>query len=189
VLSLAELRPGITRVIGLHVILVEGKAYIFADTTVNFNPDSEQLAEIAVVAATVARHFNLDPIVGMLSFSNFGDNDRPESRKVRQAVRILQEKHPDLRVDGEMQADVAILPHLCANSVPNCRVMGKANVLVFPDLQSANIAYKLVGKLGSGREVVGPLLYGLKQPINMVATTSAVDKIVNMAALSAYEVE
>jgi malate dehydrogenase (oxaloacetate-decarboxylating)(NADP+) len=188
VLTLAEMRPGITRVIGLHVILVEGKAFIFADTTVNFDPDAEHLAEIAVVAATVARHFNLDPVVGMLSFSNFGDNDRPESRKVRKAVEILREQHPDLQVDGEMQADVAILPRLCQKSVPDCRVMGQANVLVFPDLQSANIAYKLVGKLGSGREVLGPLLFGLKQPINIVATSSTVEKIVNMAALSAYEV-
>ena len=98
------------------MILVEGKVFIFADTTVNFNPDAEQLAEIALVAATVARHFNLDPIVGMLSFSNFGDNDRPESRKVRDAVRILNEKHPDLQVDGEMQADVAVLPQLCQRS-------------------------------------------------------------------------
>jgi malate dehydrogenase (oxaloacetate-decarboxylating)(NADP+) len=188
VLPLSELRQGINKVIGLHVILVEGKVFIFADTTVNFNPDAEQLAEIALVAATVARHFNLDPIVGMLSFSNFGDNDRPESRKVRDAVRILNEKHPDLQVDGEMQADVAVLPQLCQRSVPDCKVMGRANVLVFPDLQSANITYKLVGKLGSGREVIGPLLFGLKQPINIVATSSTVEKIVNMAALSAYEV-
>lgn len=188
VLTLAELRPGITRVVGLHVMLVEGKVYIFADTTLNFNPDAEHLAEIAVVAATVARHFNLDPVVGMLSFSNFGDNDRPESRKVRKAVQILQEKHPDLQVDGEMQADVAVLPGLCQNSVPDCRVLGKSNVLVFPDLQSANIAYKLVSRLGSGREALGPLLYGLQQPINIVSTTSTVDKIVNMAALSAYAV-
>jgi malate dehydrogenase (oxaloacetate-decarboxylating)(NADP+) len=188
VLPLAELRKGITRVIGMHVILVEGKAFVFADTTVNFNPDAEQLAEIGQVAATVARHFNLDPVVAMLSFSNFGDNDRPESRKVREAVRILNERHPDLVVDGEMQSDVAIIPRMCEKSVPDCKVGGNANVLIFPDLQSANIAYKLVGKLGSGREVLGPLLFGLKQPINIVATSSTVEKIVNMAALSAYEV-
>jgi len=188
VLPLGELRRGITKVIGLHVVLVEGKVFVFADTTVNFNPDAEQLAEIAVVAATVARHFNLDPTVGMLSFSNFGDNDRPESRKVRDAVHILQRQHPDLQVDGEMQADVAILPRMCEKSVPDCKVMGRANVLVFPDLPSANIAYKLVGKLGNDREVIGPLLFGLKQPINIVSASSTVEKIVNMAALSAYEV-
>jgi malate dehydrogenase (oxaloacetate-decarboxylating)(NADP+) len=154
---------------------------------VNFNPDARMLAEIALMAASVARHFNLDPVVAMLSFSNFGDNDRPESQKVREAVRILNEEHPELNVDGEMHADVAVLPGECEKSVPDCKVSGQANVLVFPDLQSGNIAYKLVGYLGE-REVIGPLLIGLKQPINMVSTQSTVTEIVNMAAISAYEV-
>jgi malate dehydrogenase (oxaloacetate-decarboxylating)(NADP+) len=187
ILTLAEMRQGISRVVGMHVLLVEKKVYIFADTTVNFNPDARLLAEIALMAAAVARHFNLEPVVGMLSFSNFGDNDRPESRKVREAVRILNEEHPELQVDGEMHADVAILPGECEKSVPDCKVMGQANVLIFPDMQSGNIAYKLVGYLGE-REVIGPLLIGLKQPINMVSTKSSVAEIVNMAAISAYEV-
>jgi malate dehydrogenase (oxaloacetate-decarboxylating)(NADP+) len=187
ILTLAEMRQGISRVVGMHVLLVEKKVYIFADTTVNFNPDARLLAEIALMAAAVARHFNLEPVVGMLSFSNFGDNDRPESRKVREAVRILNEEHPELQVDGEMHADVAILPGECDRSVPDCKVMGQANVLIFPDMQSGNIAYKLVGYLGE-REVIGPLLIGLKQPINMVSTKSSVAEIVNMAAISAYEV-
>jgi len=187
VLTLAEMRQGVNRVVGMHLLLVEGKPYIFADTTVNFEPDVEQLVEITLMAATVARHFNMDPVVAMLSFSNFGDNDRPESRKVRDAVRKLNERHPDLRVDGEMQADTAILAGHCELAVPDCMVRGSANVLIFPDLQSGNIAYKLVGHLGQG-EIIGPLLYGLKQPINMVSVNSTVEKIVNMAALSAYEV-
>jgi malate dehydrogenase (oxaloacetate-decarboxylating)(NADP+) len=187
ILTLAEMRQGVSRVVGMHVLLVENKVYIFADTTVNFNPDSRLLAEIALMAASVARHFNLDPVVGMLSFSNFGDNDRPESRKVREAVRILNEEHPELSVDGEMHADVAILPGECDRSVPDCKVRGQANVLIFPDMQSGNIAFKLVGYLGE-REVIGPLLIGLKQPINMVSTQSSVTEIVNMAAISAYEV-
>jgi malate dehydrogenase (oxaloacetate-decarboxylating)(NADP+) len=139
------------------------------------------------MASTVARHFNLVPVVAMLSFSNFGDNDRPESRVVRDAVRILNREHPELRVDGEMQGDMAVLAGRSAVNVPDCQVLGQANVLVFPDLQSGNIAYKLVGHLGQ-REVIGPLLYGLKQPINMVSTSSTVAKIANMAALSSYEV-
>jgi malate dehydrogenase (oxaloacetate-decarboxylating)(NADP+) len=187
VLPLAEMRSGVSRVVGMHVLLVEGKVYIFADTTVNFNPDANHLAEIALMAATVARHFNLEPVVAMLSFSNFGDNDRPESRKVREAVRILNEEHPDLVVDGEMHGDVAVIPGLCDDAVPDCQVMGRANVLIFPDLQSGNIAFKLVGHLGQ-REVIGPLLVGLKQPINMISPNSTVAEIVNMAALSAYEV-
>lgn len=186
VLPLAELREGVTRVVGMHVLLVEGKVYIFADTTVNFRNDARQVAEIALMAAEVARHFNLVPVVAMLSFSTYGDNDRPESRLMRDAVDILKREHPELRVDGEMQGDVAVLESRAALCAPDCQVKGQANVLVFPDLQSANIAYKLVGHLGQ-REVIGPLLYGLKQPINMVSTSSTVAKIVNMAALSSYE--
>ena len=139
------------------------------------------------MAASVARHFNLEPVVALLSFSNFGDNDTPESAKVREAVRILNEEHPELHADGEMHADVAILPGECEHSVPDSKVLGQANVLIFPDMQSGNIAYKLVGYLGQ-REVIGPLLIGLKQPINVVSTQSTVAEIVNMTALSAYEV-
>ncbi len=187
VLTLAEMRQGVSQVVGMHVLLIERKVYIFADTTVNFNPDSRLLAEIALMAAAVARHFNLDPRVAMLSFSNFGDNDTPESRKVREAVRILNEEHPELNVDGEMHADVAVIPGECQLAVPDCKVLGQANVLIFPDMQSGNIAFKLVGYLGD-REVIGPLLIGLKQPVNVVSTQSTVTEIVNMAAISAYEV-
>ena len=187
VLPLAELRKGVQKVVGMHVLMVEGKVYIFADTTVNLHPDSRQLAEIALMAAEVARYFNLEPVVAMLSFSNFGDNDQIESRTVRDAVRILNEEHPELRVDGEMHGDTAVVSGKCSQAVPDCRIPGSANVLIFPDLQSGNIAYKLVGHLGQ-REVIGPLLYGLKQPINIVSLNSDVSEILNMTALSAYEV-
>jgi malate dehydrogenase (oxaloacetate-decarboxylating)(NADP+) len=187
VLPLAELREGVHRVVGMHVLLVEGKVYIFADTTVNFAPDSRELAEIALMASAAARHFNLEPKVAFVSFSNFGDNDRPESKVPREAVRILKREHPELPVEGEMHADVAVVRGHRDLSVPDAAVEGDANVLVFPDLQSANIAFKLVGGLGQ-REIIGPLLYGLRYPINLVCARSSVAEIVNMAALSAYEV-
>jgi len=187
VLPLAALREGVSKVVGRHVLMVEGKVYIFADTTVSYRPDAKELAEIGLMAAQVARHFNLEPVVAYVSFSNFGDNSRPESRMVREAVGILKRDHPELRVDGEMHADVAVVPGRSELVVPDSEVAGHANVLVFPDLQSANIAFKLVGRLGQ-REVIGPLLYGLKHPINLVNARSTVTEIVNMAALSAYEV-
>ena len=187
VLPLAALREGVSKVVGMHVLMVEGKVYIFADTTVSYRPDSKELAEIGLMAAQVARHFNLEPVVAYVSFSNFGDNNRPESRMVREAVKILKRDHPELRVDGEMHADVAVVPGRSELAVPDSEVVGDANVLVFPDLQSANIAFKLVGRLGQ-REVIGPVLYGLKHPINLVNARSSVAEIVNMAALSAYEV-
>ena len=187
VLTMAEVRQGVKRVVGMHLVLAEGQPYIFADTTITFDPDEEQLVETTLMAATVARHFNMEPVVALLSFSDFGDNNHPKSRKMRRAVEILKERHPDLLVDGEMRADTAITPDQRNLAVPDCSVRGRANVLIFPDLQSCNIAYKLVGHMGRN-ETLGPLLYGLKQPINVVSAGSSVEKIVNMAALSAYEV-
>ncbi|MBD3220300.1 NADP-dependent malic enzyme [bacterium] len=187
VLPLAELREGVNRVVGMHVMLAGSRVLVFADTTLNIAPSSEQLAEISLVSAQLARHFGLEPEVALLSYSNFGDNNTPEARRVRQAVRILNRDHPELRVDGEMHADVAVVADVPDKSVPDNRVAGTANVLIFPDLQSANIAFKLVEHLGDN-SAVGPLLYGLKHPINIISARSSVGEIVNMAALSAYEV-
>ncbi len=186
VLSLAEMKEGVSRVVGMHVLLIEGRAYVFADTTVNFKPDAKQLADIAVQACRVARQFGIDPNVAMLSFSTFGDNEREEARAAREAVAILHREHPDVRVEGEMRADAAVLPGQLAKLLPDSRLSAAPNVFVFPDLQSANIAYKLVGHMGN-REIIGPLLVGLKQPIHMVSLESTVDEIVNMAALASYE--
>jgi malate dehydrogenase (oxaloacetate-decarboxylating)(NADP+) len=185
-LPLVELRPGVRRAAGMHVLLAEGKVYIFADTTVNVEPDAEGLVEITLLAAEIARYFNLEPRVALLSFSNFGDNNHPKVRKVREAVRLLHLGHPELIVDGEMHGDVAVLPEYSAQNYPHSRVQGRANVLIFPDLMSGNIAYKLVGNIGQ-REVIGPLLIGLKYPINLVAYDSDVGEIVNMTALSAFQ--
>ena len=188
VLPLAELRPGCSRAIGVHVLLVESKVFLFADTTLNIDPTDSQLVEIAWSTAQVARHFNIEPRVAMLSFSNFGDNDHPEAKKVRRAVEILHREHPDLIVDGEMHGDVALLPDYARNNFPTSKIQGDANVLIFPDLSSGNIAYKLVTQIAKG-EVIGPLLIGLKQPINIVSYNSDVRDIVNMAAISAYQAE
>ncbi len=188
VLPLAELRPGCSRAIGVHVLLVESKVFLFADTTLNIDPTDSQLAEIAWSTAQVARHFNIEPKVAMLSFSNFGDNEHPEAKKVRRAVEILHREHPDLLVDGEMHGDVALLPDYARNNFPTSKIQGDANVLIFPDLSSGNIAYKLVTQIAKG-EVIGPLLIGLKQPVNIVSYNSDVRDIVNMAAISAYQAE
>ncbi len=188
VLPLAELKPGITRAVGMHLLLVEGKVFLFADTTLNIEPDAAQLAEIAVQAAEVARHFNMEPRIAMLSFSNFGDNDHPKARKVRQAVEMLHKDHPELVVDGEMHGDVALLPDYAAANYPTSLIKGDANVLIFPDLQSGNIAYKLVTHISKG-EVIGPLIIGLKSPVNIVSFHSDVRDIVTMAAISASQAE
>ncbi|GMV40083.1 MAG: NADP-dependent malic enzyme [Myxococcales bacterium] len=185
-LPLVELKPGVTRAAGMHVLMASGKVYILADTTINIEPDSRQLVEIALLAAEVARYFNMEPRVAMLSFSNFGDNHNVKTRVVCKAVEILHAEHPELIVDGEMHGDVAVNPELSAESFPHSRVAGRANVLIFPDLRAGNIAQKLLASIGKS-EVIGPLLIGLKHPINVISYSSDVRQIVNMAALSAFE--
>ncbi len=188
VLPLVPLKPGISRACGMHLILKEGKVFLCADTTVNVEPDVRLLVEIALQAAAVARHFGMEPRVAMLSFSNFGDNNHPKARKVRDAVAYLHEKHPELCVDGEMHGDVAVLPDWSRANYPQSKVQGNANVFVFPDLQSGNIAYKLMAYVGRG-EVIGPMLVGLEYPINVVSYDDDVREIVHMAALSASQAQ
>ncbi|HTQ08545.1 MAG TPA: NADP-dependent malic enzyme [Fimbriimonadaceae bacterium] len=187
ILPLAELRPGVNRAVGLHVILAEGKVYIVGDTTINIDPDPAALADIAVQAAALARDFGLDPRVALLSFSNFGGSTHRRAAKVREAVEILHRDHPDIVADGEMHGDVAVVPQFANQNFPHSRIQGDANVLICPDLDSANIAFKLVGCIGRGREIIGPLVVGLKYPINVVSFNSDVREILNMACFSCYQ--
>lgn len=187
VVPLAELKPGVKRAVGLHVILAEGKVYVVGDTSVNIEPDAAALADIAVQAAALARDLGLDPRVAMLSFSNFGDSPHPRAKKVRDAVAILQRDHPEIVVDGEMHGDVAVVPNVAKQNFPHSLIQGDANVLICPDLDSANITFKLVGCIGQGREIIGPLVVGLKYPVNVVSYNSDVREIVNMASFSCYQ--
>lgn len=184
---LAELKPGVRKAVGLHVILAEGKVYVVGDTSLNIEPDAASLADIAVQAASLARDLGLEPKVAMLSFSNFGDSSHPRARKVRDAVTILHRDHPDMVVDGEMHGDVAVVPRVAQQNFPHSMIQGDANVLICPDLDSANIAFKLLGGIGQGREIIGPLVVGLKYPINVVSFNSDVREIVNMASFSCYQ--
>ncbi|MEJ2368932.1 MAG: NADP-dependent malic enzyme [Acidobacteriota bacterium] len=188
VLPLVPLKPGVTKAAGMHMFLKEGKVFLCGDTTVNVDPSAEQLVEITLLAAQMARHFNIEPKIALLAFSNFGDNNHPKAIKVREAVRMLHEKYPDLVVDGEMHGDVAILPEFSKANFPHSKIQGDANVLIFPDLNSGNIAYKLMGHLGGG-EVIGPFIVGLRYPINVVSYHSDVREIANMAAMSAYQAQ
>jgi len=188
ILPLIPLKPGISRAVGMHLILKEGKVFLCADTTVNVDPDTSLLVEITLMAAQVARHFNIDPKIAMLSFSNFGDNNHPQAKKVRDAVAVLHSKHPDLCVDGEMHGDVALLPEWSKANYPQAKVQGNANVLVFPDLHSGNIAYKLITHIGKG-EVIGPMIVGLEKPINVISFDSDVREIIHMTALSASQAD
>ena len=123
----------------------------------------------------------------MLSYSNFGSSETPNPVKVRQAVEILHKTCPDLIVDGEMQADTAVMGEIVNNDFPFCDIKGGANVLIFPDLQSANICYKLMQRIG-GAEAIGPILVGMNKPINVLQRTAEVDEIVNMAMITVLEI-
>ncbi len=186
ILPIADLKPGIKKAVGVHVILVGRKVFFFADTTVNIEPSTELLVDIAVRAADVAEMFSIEPRIAMLSFSNFGDNSHPLARKVHEAVKMITAKYPDLKVDGEMHGNVAVNPAMCRENFPLSKIQGDANVLIFPNLDSSNISYKLITEMAEG-ESIGPLMVGLKYPINIVSVNSDIRDIVNAAAIACQD--
>jgi malate dehydrogenase (oxaloacetate-decarboxylating)(NADP+) len=170
------------------MMIIGDKTFFFADCTVNIDPDADRLAEIALATAGAVRHFGIEPRVAMLSFSNFGSVRHPRSDKVARAVKLLHERRPDLPVDGEMQADTAVVEQILVGTYPFSRLQGPANVLIFPDLDSANICYKLLARLG-GAQAIGPILVGLAAPIHVLQRGSDVDDIVNMAVIAAVDAQ
>ncbi|EAU54632.1 NADP-dependent malic enzyme [Mariprofundus ferrooxydans] len=170
-------------VYGMYIMVMENAAYFLTDCTVNVEMDAEQLAELAELAADTATSLGCDARVAMLSFSNFGSVDHPETRKVAEATRLLQQRRPDLTVDGEMQADTAVNGAIL-EQYPFSKLQEPANVLIFPTMQAGNIAYKLLRELGGGT-AIGPILLGLPQQAHVLHTGASVDDIVNMAAIAA----
>ncbi|MCL7980538.1 MAG: NADP-dependent malic enzyme, partial [marine benthic group bacterium] len=145
-LQTIDLMPGIEKVVGLYMLLIKDRLYFFADTTVNIDPDAEILAETAEMTADFVRRLGIEPYVAMLSFSNFGSAPHPSSEKVRQAVRLIKERRPDITVDGEMQADTAVVKGILESTYPFSDLKRPANVLIFPDLSAANASYKLLNR-------------------------------------------
>ncbi len=184
-LQVFHTRPGTTRASGLYIIIIKGRVYFFTDATVNIDPDAETLSEIAILAADFARTLEIEPHVAMLSFSNFGSSPHPFSNKVRDAVHLVRSKRPDIPVDGEMQVDVAIVPDLVERRYPFSQVKD-ANVLVFPNLEAANVAYKLLSRL-SDAEAIGPILLGIGAPVHVLQAGDDVEQIVAMAAVAAVD--
>jgi malate dehydrogenase (oxaloacetate-decarboxylating)(NADP+) len=182
-LQIIGVRENVRRVSGVYVIVTKQQVHFFSDTTVNIEPTAEDLAEIALLAAEVARDFNIEPRVAMLSFSNFGSTRHPMSEKMRQAAELLKRAHPEMMVDGEMMADTAVVPEILEEDYPFSTLKGGANVLIFPDLGSANIAYKLMLRIG-GAEALGPILVGMSKPVHVLQRGAAVEEIVNMAAIA-----
>jgi len=165
----------------------ENGIILFADCAVNPNPDAQALAEIAVATAGNCKAFlDVDARVGMLSFSTKGSASHADVDKVTKAVEIARQIKPDLQIDGELQADAALLPKVGEKKAPGSPVAGKANVLIFPDLDAGNIAYKLVERV-AGAEAVGPIIQGLAKPVNDLSRGCSVDDIVNVTAITAVQ--
>ncbi|MBN1270715.1 MAG: NADP-dependent malic enzyme [Candidatus Aminicenantes bacterium] len=173
---------------GLYIMIFKNDIMFFADATVNIDPTSQDLADIAISTAETARKFGVTPKVAMLSFSNFGSARHPLSDKVRKAVEIVKEREPDLVIDGEMQGNTALKPELLTNVFPFSKLKEKANVLIFPDLQSGNIAYRLLERF-SGAKPVGPILIGMAKPVHILSRDATVDDIVNLSAIAVVEAE
>jgi malate dehydrogenase (oxaloacetate-decarboxylating)(NADP+) len=188
-LQIIGVRDGVKRVAGLYAMVTkQGELYFLADTTVNINPNAEELADIAMLVAQEARRFDVEPRVAMLSFSNFGSTRHPLAEKMRRAVEIVRDTQPELMIDGEMQADVAVTPELLSEHYPFSSLKGRANVLIFPNLESGNIAYKLLMRIGAA-EAIGPLLVGMAKPVHVLQRGFEVEDIVNITAIAVVDAQ
>jgi malate dehydrogenase (oxaloacetate-decarboxylating)(NADP+) len=185
-LQIVGTREGVKRIAGLYMMIFKNQTVFIADATVNIDPTAEDLAEIAVLTAEKVKQFNIEPKIAMLSFSNFGSTDHPLATKVRNAVKLIKQRAPHLVVDGEMQADTALMPEILSEIYPFSPLQEGANVLICPDLTSANIAYKLLKCLG-GAVAIGPILMGIKKPVYLLVPGNDVNDIVNITAMAVFE--
>lgn len=184
-LQIHHTHPGANRAAGVYIMIVNDRTYLFTDATVNIDPTAEDLAEIACLSASFARQLGLEPRVALLSFSNFGSTPHPNSAKVQKALELLRQRCTDFVFDGEMQADTAVVPELIEERYPFSQVKD-ANVLVFPSLEAANIAYKLLARLGNA-QAIGPILLGMGAPVHVLQTGDEVRDIVNIAAVAVMD--
>lgn len=187
-LQIFHTRADVKKAAGLYILLIKGKTYIVTDATVNIDPNTEDLAEIAILAHDFAKRIEMPtPTVAMLSFSNFGSTPHPLSNRVAEATELVRQRRPDILIDGEVQADFAVDGELMEAEYPFSQIRS-ANVLVFPQLGSANISYKLLKKLG-GAETIGPILVGLGAPVHVLAQGDSVEEIVAMAAVAVMDAQ
>src|SRR2546429_8820487 len=188
VLEVIGAEAGRRHVSGIYMGGFPTHTFFFADCTMNIDPDAEALAEIASTAARFVSRLGIEPRVALLSFSNFGSERHPAADKVQRAVALLQEREPSLQVDGEMQADTAVVASILTKRYPFARLRAAANVLIFPNLDAANIAYKLLDRLG-GAQAIGPILVGMARPVHILQRGAEVNEIVNMAVLAAVDAQ
>jgi malate dehydrogenase (oxaloacetate-decarboxylating)(NADP+) len=185
-LQIIGVAEGVRRVSACYMMVVNGRVLFISDVAVNIDPDAETLADIAILTADEARHFGLDPNVAIVSFSNFGSVHHPEAAKASRAVELVRQRRPDIMIDGEMQADVAVSPEKRRDLFPFCTLKGPANVLVFSRLDGANAAYKMLASLGDV-EAIGPILMGMRKPVHLLQPISEAIDVVNMVSIAALD--
>ena len=180
---------GVNKIAGMYLMLTKKGPLFLADTTVNFNPTAEELADITLLAAREVRHFNIVPRIAMLSYSNFGTSNSPEARLVARATEIVKQKDPDLIVDGEMQASVALNNEILRENYPfSTLVDQEVNTLIFPNLAAGNIVYNILKEVGAA-DAIGPILLGMKKPVHVLQLGSSVRNIYNMALVAVIDAQ
>jgi malate dehydrogenase (oxaloacetate-decarboxylating)(NADP+) len=187
-LQIIKPKPGTQTVAGLYMLIFKNDVRFITDATVNFEPTAEQLADIAILAAEKVRSVDIEPRIAMLSFSNFGSTRHPSAQKMARAAELVKRRAPDLMVDGEMMADTAVVPEILETLYSFSSLKGGANLLVCPDLQSANIAVKLLAKLGNA-DCVGPIILGIRKPVYLLIPGNEVADIVNVTAMAVRDAQ
>jgi malate dehydrogenase (oxaloacetate-decarboxylating)(NADP+) len=188
-LQIIGTEEGVKKIAGMYLLLTKRGPIFLADTTVNFNPNAEELADIAMMVAKEVRNFNITPRIAMLSYSNFGSSDSPEAKIVAEATRILKQRNPSLIVDGEMQASMAFNKEILKDNYGFSDLVDEdVNVLIFPNLTSGNVAYNLLKEIG-GADAIGPILLGLKKPVHVLQLGSSVRSIINMALVAVVDAQ
>jgi malate dehydrogenase (oxaloacetate-decarboxylating)(NADP+) len=185
VIGMAE---GVEDCSALSLLILASGTYFLADTYVTTEPTAEELVEMALMSAAHVRRFGIEPKVALLSHANFGSSDTPSAQKMRRALKLLHERHPELEVEGEMHADAALDETIRNRIFPNSRLKGSANLLIFPNLDAANIAYNLAKSLGNGLSV-GPILIGLAKPAHVLTSSVTARGIVNMSAVAVVDAQ
>jgi malate dehydrogenase (oxaloacetate-decarboxylating)(NADP+) len=187
VLEIIGVEPNVKKIAGMYILLTKRGPICFADTTINEFPTAQELVDITLLAAKELKSLNVKPRVALLSYSNFGSSDLSEAKKMKEAVKILHEQHPEIIVDGEIQGSIAFNGELLKENYPFSQLVNNApNILIFPNLSAGNIAYHLMMELGN-MEAVGPILLGLNKSVHVLQLGSTVRQIVNMVAIAAVD--
>ena len=188
-LQLIDKAPGVSLVATTNMMITNRGPMFLSDTAINTNPTAEELAKIAIMTAKAAKMFGIDPVIAMISFSNFGSSVNDSASKVREAVEYLHKNHPDMIIDGEIQADFALNPELLAAKFPFSKLAGKkVNTLIFPNLEAANITYKLLKELNKV-DSIGPIMLGMGKPVHIFQLGANVEEMVNMAAIAVIDAQ